>query len=128
MFIKKVTPVLLTDDVEACINFWAEFGMDAVMTVPGQDQLTFAILSNGDVELMYQTFESAAADTPSAIEGINRAVVYLEVNSLDKILPIATKYETVKPEHTTDYGAREIYIRDPGGNLVGFAEQSEESK
>ena len=127
MTLEKVTPVLLTDDVEASINFWADFGLEAVMTVPGQDRLTFAILAKGDVEIMYQTFESAVADDPLAVEGINRALIYVEVDSLDEILPVAKKYETVKPEHTTAYGAREIYIRDPYGNLVGFAEQSGQS-
>ena len=123
MVVKKVTPILFTNEMEACIAFWADFGLDAVMTVPVEDKIIFAILTNGEVELMYQTFESANADNAAAVEGINRSSIYLEVTSLDKILPAAKKYDVVKPEHKTDYGAREIYVRDPSGNLVGFAEQ-----
>ena len=122
MKINKVTPILLTHDVEAAIAFWAGFGMEAPMTAPGEDGIMFAIITNGDVELMYQTFKSAIADNAQAVEGVNRSVVYLEVASLDEILPVANKHDVVKPEHTTFYGAREIYIRDPAGNLVGFAE------
>lgn len=128
MNLKKVTPILFTHKMQACIDFWAEFGLAAVMTVPVDDKIIFAILTNGEVELMYQTFESAIADNPAAVEGINRSAIYLEVTSLDKILPAAKKHQTVKPEHTTDYGAREIYIRDPAGNLVGFAEQNSDGE
>jgi len=125
MVLRKVTPVLLTENVKACVMFWSEFGLKATMTVPDENELMFAIVTNGEVELMYQTFESALADNASAVEGINRAIIYIEVDALDPILQLAAKYEVVKPEHTTAYGAREIYIRDPAGNLVGFAEQGE---
>jgi hypothetical protein len=28
----------------------------------------------------------------------------------------------VKPRHTTFYGSAEIYVREPGGHTVGFAQ------
>lgn len=124
MSLKKVTPVLLTDDVDACIAFWEAFGLEAVMTLPGADGADFAILANADVELMYQTFASANADMPAAVEGVSRAVIYLEVDSLDAVLQQTSRLTVVKPLHTTDYGAREIYVRDPAGHLIGFAEQA----
>ncbi|NNL90509.1 MAG: hypothetical protein HKP25_15725 [Marinicaulis sp.] len=123
MNLKKITPVLLADDVQAIIDFWAEFGLSAPMTVPDDDGVMFAIVTNGAVELMYQTKKSARADNADAVKGIDRAMIYIEVNSFDDIIDAAKRYEVVKPEHMTDYGAREIYIRDPAGNVVGFAEQ-----
>ena len=123
MLFQKLTPVLLADDVAACIGFWGEFGFDATVTVPGEDGPSFAILGNGEIELMYQDAERARADNPAAVEGIQRAMIFMEVSSLDRILPIAQRYEVVVPEHTTSYGSREIYVRDPGGNVFGFAEQ-----
>lgn len=122
--IVKATPVLLTDRVQACIDFWAGFGLEASVVVPGEDGPAFAILTNGAIELMYQTFASARADNAAAVEGVNRAVMYLEVESLDTILPAAQRAGIVVPERTTDYGAREVYVRDPAGNLIGFAQQA----
>lgn len=123
MNLKKLTPVLLAEDVQAVINFWAEFGLSAPMTVPDDDGVMFAIVTNGEIELMYQTKKSARSDNADAVEGIDRAMIYIEVNSFDEIIDVANKYDIVKPEHMTDYGAREIYIRDPAGNVIGFAEQ-----
>lgn len=124
MNIVKATPVLLTDHVQACIDFWAGFGLEAPVVVPGEDGPSFAILTNGRIELMYQTFASARADNAAAVEGVDRAVLYLEVESLDAVLPAAGRAGVVVPERTTDYGAREIYVRDPAGNLIGFAQQA----
>jgi hypothetical protein len=31
----------------------------------------------------------------------------------------------VKPRHQTFYGSTEIYVREPGGNTVGFAQMSQ---
>ena len=119
----KATPVLLADDVQACIDFWEAYGLTAVATVPGDDGPSFAILTNGAIEMMYQTFASALADNPAAVEGVNRTVLFIEVASLDEIKPVAEKGEIVVPERLTDYGAREIYVRDPAGHLIGFAQQ-----
>lgn len=124
MNVKKLTPVLLTDEINACIEFWKSFGLEATALVPGPDNNPmFAILSNGVVEVMYQTFASAKADDAAAVEGVNRAILFFEVEALDKIIPAVRDYEIVKPVHSTDYGSREIYIRDPAGNLIGFAQQ-----
>jgi len=124
---KKATSVLLTHDVEACVLFWAGFGLRPMVEVPGEDGLSFVILKAGNIEIMYQSFASAAATNSDAIEGINRSSIYLEVTSLDKVLPIAESHDVIIPEHVTFYGAREIYIRDPAGNLIGFAEQEPET-
>ena len=40
---------------------------------------------------------------------------------LDVIEQRVTGAPVVKPRHTTFYGSTEIYIREPGGNVVGFA-------
>lgn len=127
MQLTKLTPVLMTHDVDACVRFWEEFGLNASITVPGKDGLSFAILDNGSIELMYQTFEMANAQDSNAIKGVQQSVVYFDATVFDELLPIAQKHEVVKPLHTTPYGLREIYIRDPAGNLIGFSEAKSQS-
>jgi uncharacterized glyoxalase superfamily protein PhnB len=119
---KKVTPVLLAGDVGACVTFWEALGLTATMTVPHDDGLGFAALASGDVELMYQSFAMSRAQDTAAIEGIERAIVYLEVRSLEDVLAKLAETEIVVPVRETGHGTRELYVRDPAGNLIGFAE------
>ena len=122
--LKKATPVLVAPDVQACVDFWTRLGLPATTTVPTDNGLQFAILAAGDIELMYQSLESATADSPEAIEGVDRSILYVEVASLDEALAKLGDSPVVVAERATSYGAREIYVRDPAGNLIGFAEQA----
>lgn len=120
--IQKITPILLAKDVKACVDFWAALGFQAPATVPEGDGLGFAIISGEGFEMMYQSFSSARAQRPEAVERVDRSIVFLEVASLDTVTDALPDTEIVVPDHVTDYGAREIYVRDPAGNLIGFSE------
>ncbi len=119
---RKTTPILLAEDVEACVAFWTALGLQATITVPEGEGIGFAIIAGDGVELMYQSFSSARAQRPEAVGRVDRSIVFLEVASLDEVLAALPQTETVVPDHVTDYGAREIYVRDPAGNLIGFSQ------
>ena len=53
--LNRLTPVLIVDAVEPCIEYWVErFGLAPESEVPGDDgALVFAIVKTGDVEIMY---------------------------------------------------------------------------
>jgi hypothetical protein len=123
MTVLKATPILLAEDVDACTAFWSRFGLATQVSVPMGGGTGFAILSSGDVELMYQSFASAEADVAGAIEGVRRSIVYVEVASLDDVLAVIGDAPIVVPERTTPYGAREVFVRDPAGNVIGFSQQ-----
>ena len=123
MGLTKVTPVLLAENIEDCVEFWKDFGFEETISVPFEDGLAFVSLKNGSIEIMYQSFTFSKATNPIGIEGVNRSVIYLEADSLDEIVQIAKKYNVVIPDHKTSHGSREIYVRDPAGNLIGFAQQ-----
>lgn len=118
----KITPVLLAADVDACVRFWNRLGVEATMSFPFGEHTGFAALSSGNVELMYQSFAMASAQDPKAIERVDRAIVYLEVSSLAQIEARLGDAEVVVPVRDTGHGTRELYVRDPAGNLIGFAE------
>lgn len=119
---RKTTPILLADDIKACVEFWTALGLQAPVTVPEGDGIGFAIITGDGVELMYQSFSSARAQRPEAVERVDRSIVFLEVASLDDVLAALPQAEVVVPDHVTDYGAREVYLRDPAGNLIGFSQ------
>jgi len=125
---KSLSPVLIVDRVEPCVEFWTErLGFTRENEVPASDgQLIFASVKKGDVEIMYQTKASVVAEDPSqATEGNGRnAVLFIQVSSLgdlDAAEAATRNAPVVKPRHTTFYGSTEFYVREPGGTVVGFA-------
>jgi len=126
---KKLTPVIVVDDIEPSLEFWVDrLGFDLTMEVPEGDRLGFAAVQAGGVEIMYQTRASAAADLPELAEGSleRSAALFIEVSDLDALRPKLEGVEMVVPERTTNYGAREIWVRAPCGTVVGFAEFDEQ--
>jgi uncharacterized glyoxalase superfamily protein PhnB len=123
--LKKLTPVLVVDRVEPCVAFWTErFGLAAANEVPGPDgSLVFASLEAGSIELMYQTRASVEADLKDAVAPAGNSVaLFIAVDDLDAVEAAVAGAPVVKPRHTTFYGSTEIYVREPGGFMVGFAE------
>jgi uncharacterized glyoxalase superfamily protein PhnB len=126
--IKQLTPVMVVDQVEPCLDFWIKrLGFAKVHEVPGPDgKLIFASAQLGNIEVMYQTRASVAADHPASageVEG-HSIVLFLTVDNLDAVEAAMAGAPVVKPRHQTFYGSTELYVREPGGNMVGFAQMS----
>ena len=123
---KQLTPVLIVDSVEPCIGFWTErLGFSRAIEVPDANGgLVFASLQKDGVEVMYQTRASVLAERPDAGPELvgHSIVLYLTVADLDAVEAALDGVARVKPRHRTFYGSTEIYVREPGGNVVGFAQ------
>jgi uncharacterized glyoxalase superfamily protein PhnB len=127
---KKVTPLLTVEAIEPCLPFWTDrLGFEVTVTVPHEDAIGFAILTKGDVEVMYQTRASIDADlgASGAPPGLARdmavgtSTLYISVEALDDVLERLGDTEVLVPRRTTFYGADEIFVRPPCGTVVGFA-------
>lgn len=126
---KKLSPVIFVEEIEPCLGFWVErLGFSKTVEVPHGDGLGFAAVASGAVEVMYQSRASIAEDIPALAEGpfARSGALFIEVESLDAILPQLEGLEVVVPERTTFYGAREIFVRAPCGTVVGLAEMTGE--
>ncbi len=126
---KKLTPVIFVEEVEPCLEFWVDrLGFEKTIEVPAHDRLGFAAVAQGDVEVMYQSRASVASDIPALAQGpfARSGALYIEVGSLDAILPKLEGVEVVVPERKAFYGAREIFVRATCGTVVGFAEMAGE--
>jgi len=125
--IEHLTPVLIVDAVEPCVRFWADrLGFNIENEVPGLDGvLVFASVKRGGVEVMYQTRASVLADAPDAEADLrgHSTALFITVKNLDAIEQAMTGAAVVKPRHTTFYGTVEFYVKEPGGNTVGFAQR-----
>jgi len=126
MNLEHLSPVLIVDAVEPCIRFWADrLGFAVENEVPGPDgRLQFASVKQGAVEIMYQTRASVIADSPAAAAELNghSAALFITVTRLDDVEAAMAGALVVKPRHETFYGSVEMYVREPGGNTVGFAQ------
>lgn len=121
-----LTPVLVVDHVEPCIAFWTgRFGFKAENEVPGPDgKLVFASAKKDRVEVMYQTRTSVIADQPTLEKELDgrSIVLFIHVPDLDAVERALAGAPVVKARHKTFYGSSEIYVREPGGHVVGFAQ------
>ena len=126
--LKQLTPVLIVDAVEPCIKFWTDrLGFTVTNQVPGPDgKLVFASVEKAGIEIMYQTRASVISEQPgSAGELMGHSVaLFITVKDLDIVAKALDGAPVVKPRHETFYGSTEIYVREPGGNTVGFAQFS----
>jgi uncharacterized glyoxalase superfamily protein PhnB len=126
--VRSLAPVLIVEAVEPCLSFWTDrLGFAAENQVPGDDgKLVFASAKKDGVEIMYQTRASVVAEAPAQakeLEG-HSVALFITVGSradLDALEPSLEGAPVVKPRHQTFYGSEEIYVREPGGNVVGFA-------
>ena len=124
--LSRLTPVLVVDAVEPCIRFWIErFGLAPESEVPGDDgTLVFAIVKKGDVEIMYQSRASVIVDRPAEERDLtgHSTALFITTEDLDAVERALEGVPVVQARHKTFYGSEEIYVREPGGNTVGFAQ------
>jgi uncharacterized glyoxalase superfamily protein PhnB len=124
----KLTPVLVVDSVEPCVRFWVDrFGFKAANEVPGPDgKLVFASAEKDGIEVMYQTRASVIAERSDAAAELigHSTALFITVQDLDAVERAAAGAPVVKARHKTFYGSTELYVREPGGNTVGFAQFS----
>lgn len=125
MAVKKITAVLMVDKIEPSIPFFCErLGFEMTVSIPEGETLGFAILVRDEVELMFQTHSSVEAENRSVAKMLGKSVqmIYLEVEGLADIEKALEGVELAIPKKTTFYGATEIGVREPGGNLLVFSE------
>jgi uncharacterized glyoxalase superfamily protein PhnB len=122
---KKLTPLITVERIEPCLGFWTDrLGFETTATVPHEDDLGFAMLARGDVEIMYQSRASVEADIPQVAHELagQRTALFIEVEGgLDDVVEALEGAEVVVPRRQTFYGMDEIFVRAPCGTVVGFA-------
>lgn len=124
--LRRLTPVLVVEQVAPCVRWWTDrLGFVLKHRVDGDDGVAvFASVEKDGLELMYQTRASVLAErTDAAAElGGHSVVLFIEVADLDAVERALDDAPVVTPRHRTFYGSTELYVREPGGNVVGFAQ------
>jgi uncharacterized glyoxalase superfamily protein PhnB len=126
MNVKKITPVLLVNEIEPVLPFWIDrLGFTKTIEVPDGSKLAFVAFQKGSTEVMYQTYASVEQDAPPVMAGAARkgpTYLYLEVDNLDAVLAAMKDVCKVISERTAFYGMREFAVQDPAGHFITFAQ------
>lgn len=122
---ESLSPNFFVKDMNASIAFYKLLGFDVTMSVPeeGPDPV-WAMMANGSVNLMFQSFESLADEFPQ----INRTdggslLLYINVKDINALFEsVKDKVTVLKGLETTFYGATEFSILDNNNYVLTFAQ------
>jgi uncharacterized glyoxalase superfamily protein PhnB len=132
MNVKRITPVLLVNEIEPILAFWIDrLGFTKTIEVPDGNKLAFIAFQKGSAEVMYQTHASVEKDAPAAMAAASRkgpTYLYVEVDDLDAVLTAMKDVNKVMPERTAFYGMREFAVQDPASHFITFAQQADPPK
>ena len=124
MNIRKSTPIFIVDAITpSAIAFWEATGWKKEIEVPHGDDVGFVMLQNEGREVMLQSRASVKADL--ATNDLDpTCALYVDVVSLEEARAAckAAGARIVIHERKTFYGARETWVVDPAGILVGYAQ------
>jgi uncharacterized glyoxalase superfamily protein PhnB len=125
--LEKITTVLAVENVQPSLDFWQNrLGFECTVSVPHEDTVGFAILVNGNVEVMLQSRASILADTGAATGKVygQSAALFIEVAELAAVDRAMDGYPIEMPRRTTFYGMHEFGVVEPGGHFVVFAQRA----
>ncbi|MEQ8478837.1 VOC family protein [Fulvivirga sp.] len=127
MKLEKLTPNLMVEDVQQTINYYhGVLAFETIDTVPenGED-LVWARMKKGDVEIMFQEEDSLKADIPEIRhEKIGGGTtLFIQMTGVQEYYDyLYSSADVVVQMKETFYGMREFTIRDINGYYLTFAE------
>lgn len=99
-------------------------GFKLVAKVPEDGEMVWAMMTCGNVTIMFQTFESLGTEL-SAIKRENGGslLFYIQIKGIRRFYEeVKDKVTVIKTIEKTFYGATEFAIQDINGYLLTFAE------
>ncbi|HAZ11236.1 MAG: hypothetical protein A2X86_08310 [Bdellovibrionales bacterium GWA2_49_15] len=123
--ITKTTPILCVKSIEESLPLWINMlGYEKTMEVMHKDKLGFVMLVQGGHEIMLQTHASVLDDLPKIADSFRPGTIclYSDVDSIEKTIENLKGVKILVPLRSTPYGAREVWVQDLDGNVLGFAE------
>jgi uncharacterized glyoxalase superfamily protein PhnB len=138
--ITQLTPNLAVDRIEPSAEFFRKVGYELAVQVPeqvseqvsgqvdGAERMGFAIMANGDQQVMLQTVTSIREDCPEVEDAATGrpVLLFVTVPDVKAVAKALDGYEIAMDWRETFYGATEIGFREPGGHIVTFAQFKEE--
>ncbi|ASU31933.1 VOC family protein [Mucilaginibacter xinganensis] len=122
---ESLSPNIFVNNMDETIAFYRSIGFQLVVTVPETGtEFIWAMMVNGEVTFMFQTFESLGEELPQ-ISRQNGAslLLYIKLKKIREFFELVKDKVTVlKGLETTFYGATEFSILDNNNYVLTFAE------
>lgn len=120
----SISPNIFVKDINKTIDFYKQLGFNVVATVPEQGDIAWAMMTCGNVNFMFQTFESLGNDLPMiSRQSGGSLLLYMQTTEIRTFFDqIKDTVKVVKGLEKTFYGATEFSIEDNNGYLLTFAE------
>jgi len=125
---ESLSPNIFVKDINETIAFYKQLGFQLVMSVPEDGSpLVWAMVMNGNVTFMFQTFDSLGDELPEIRRTDGGSLLfYIKLrNILTFFEEVKDKVTIVKGLEKTFYGATEFSILDNNNYLLTFAEDIE---
>jgi len=122
---ESLAPNIFTNNIQETIALYTNMGFNVAMSVPEQgDELVWAMMVNGSVTIMFQTFDSLANELPEISRNDGGSLLlYINVKDIRGFFDrIKDKVKVLKGLEKTFYGATEFSILDNNNYVLTFAE------
>ena len=122
-----ISPNIFVKDMQATIDFYNILGFEVTMSVPSESNpkdLVWAMMTNGKVNMMFQTYDSLGSNLPqiSRQDGAS-LLLYINVTNIrDYYNSIQSQVLVLQDLNKTFYGATEFAISDINNYVLVFAE------
>lgn len=121
----SLSPNLMVEDVARTVAFYRDtLGFEVSASVPDESAPVWAQVNAGAVSLMFQQRHSLAEELPQfADQPIGATLTfYIGVDDADALYNrVRDKARIIKEPMTTFYNAREFYMQDLNGYILGFS-------
>jgi uncharacterized glyoxalase superfamily protein PhnB len=122
---ESLSPNIFVESMDETIAFYQSIGFQLIMTVPetGSD-LVWAMMTNGNVTFMFQTFVSLGDELPNISRRNGGSLLfYIQLKKIREFFELINeKVTVVKGLEKTFYGATEFSILDNNNYVLTFAE------
>lgn len=122
---ESLAPNIFTNNIQETVALYTLLGFNVTMSVPEQgDELVWAMMVNGSVTIMFQTFASLVDDLPeiSRTNG-GSLLLYINLKNIREFFEsIKDKVTVLKGLEKTFYGATEFSVLDNNNYVLTFAE------
>jgi uncharacterized glyoxalase superfamily protein PhnB len=122
---ENLAPNIFVHDIAKTIDFYKELGFTVSMNVPDQAPFVWVNMNYGNVNFMFQTWESLGKELLeiSRDKGSGPVLYYINVKNIRGYFKkLEPKVTVLKGLEKTFYGAMEFTIKDPNGIVLTFAE------
>ena len=121
---ENLSPNIFVKDIQKKIEFYKTLGFELKMTAPETGDYVWVMMTCGNVNFMFQTFESLAGDLPEISRQDGSSLLfYIKIKDIREFFEgLKNNVTVLKGLEKTFYGSTEFSIVDNNGYVITFAE------